>query len=142
MIDLICIRCRRLRIGSRSIPRKILIQLCTALFCLYLVFLVGIDQVSNLIGCASVATLLHFLTLASIMWMGVEAHHMYQLFVKVFGHSEHFVMRASVVAWGEFYKYHYKYEKDTKNICIYINAIREFHIQILNDYSNIKTYSS
>ena len=119
MIDLICIRCRRLRIGSRSIPRKILIQLCTALFCLYLVFLVGIDQVSNLIGCASVATLLHFLTLASIMWMGVEAHHMYQSLVKVFdAPSAHFLMKASVVAWGEFYKY-YKYDKDNKNINIH-----------------------
>ena len=95
---------RRLRTGPQSTPRKILIQLCTALFCLYLVFLVGIDRVSNLKGCAFVATLLHFLTLASIMWMGVEAHNMYLSVVKVFDvHPEHFVMKASVVAWGECY---------------------------------------
>ena len=38
------------------------------------------------------------------MWMGVEAHNMYLSVVKVFDvHPEHFVMKASVVAWGECY---------------------------------------
>ncbi|XP_072023224.1 latrophilin-like protein LAT-2 [Amphiura filiformis] len=91
----------QLRSGKNAISRKIRIQFCLALFLLYFVFLVGIDRVSHRGGCIFVAALLHFLTLASLSWMGVEAYHMYLNVVKVFDAiPEHFLLMASLVAWG------------------------------------------
>ncbi|XP_072035390.1 adhesion G-protein coupled receptor G6-like [Amphiura filiformis] len=98
---IIFISFRQLRSGNNAISRKILIQFCMALFLLYFVFLVGIDRVSHRGGCIFVAALLHFLTLVSLSWMGVEAYHMYLNVVKVFDAiPEHFLLKASLVAWG------------------------------------------
>ncbi len=88
--------------GARATSRKILIQFSLALCLLYLVFLAGIDQTRNRIGCIFVAVLLHYLTLACLMWMAVEAQNMYTNVVTVLdGQPRHFWIKASIVAWGE-----------------------------------------
>ena len=93
---------RRLRIGINAIPRQILINLCLALFFLYLIFLVGIEQVSHRNGCIFVAFLLQYLTLASLMWMSVEAYNLYLIVVRVFDSApERFVLKAAIIAWGK-----------------------------------------
>ena len=52
--------------------------------------------------CVVVAVLLHYFTLTSVAWMGVEAINMYLLFVKVVGvHISKFMWKSSVAAWGE-----------------------------------------
>ena len=94
---------RRLRIGINATPRQILINLCLALFFLYFIFLVGIDQVSHRNGCIFVAFLLQYFTLASLMWMGVEAYNLYFVVVRVFDSApERFVLKAAIVAWGKY----------------------------------------
>ncbi|XP_022103957.1 adhesion G-protein coupled receptor G2-like [Acanthaster planci] len=84
-----------------KIPSRILICLCFSLLCLYLIFLVGIEQTSSGHGCLVVAVLLHYFTLASLAWMAVEATNLYLYLVKVFNiQRRHFVLKASAVAWG------------------------------------------
>ncbi|XP_022103955.1 adhesion G-protein coupled receptor G4-like [Acanthaster planci] len=93
-------------IGIRSlrvkIPSRILICLCFSLLCLYLIFLVGIEQTSSGNGCLVVAVLLHYFTLASMAWMAVEATNMYLLLVKVINtiSMRRFMLHASLAAWG------------------------------------------
>ncbi|KAK7093252.1 hypothetical protein V1264_007041 [Littorina saxatilis] len=49
-----------------------------------LVFLIGIDQVSNKTGCAVIAGFLHFLFLASFFWMAMEGLQIYMKLVLIF----------------------------------------------------------
>ncbi|KAK7093254.1 hypothetical protein V1264_007043 [Littorina saxatilis] len=49
-----------------------------------LLFLVGIDQVSNKTGCAVIAGFLHFFFLASFFWMATEGLQIYMKLVLVF----------------------------------------------------------
>ncbi|XP_038061128.1 adhesion G-protein coupled receptor G4-like [Patiria miniata] len=82
-------------------PSCILICFSFSLLCLYLVFLVGIEQTSSRIGCIIVAVLMHYFTLSSMAWMGVEATNLYLKLVKVFNSNvEHFMVKASIAAWG------------------------------------------
>lgn len=76
-------------------------NLCVSLMLLLIVFVVGAGQTGNLIGCRIVACLLHFLVLASVMWMGVEGYNMYMCFVQVMAtYQAKFMLKASAVAWG------------------------------------------
>ena len=63
---------------------------------------------------------LQYLTLASLMWMGVEAVNLYQKLVRIFeGPVRHFVLKATVIAWGEFYlKRREVKERDIGNMLI------------------------
>ena len=64
--------------------------------------MIGIDQTNSSGGCAFVAALLHYLTLSSVCWMGVEAVNLYLLIVKVFNADvSYFMLKASLVAWGK-----------------------------------------
>ena len=81
--------------------QPILMNLCVSLMLLLIVFIVGAGQTGNLIGCRIVACLLHFLVLASVMWMGVEGYNMYMCFVQVMAtYQSKFMLKASAVAWG------------------------------------------
>ena len=91
---------RRLR---QKHPQQILINLCFALLGLYLVFVIGIDQPSWGNGCVTVAVLIHFFCMASIVWMGVEAFSMYLMFVKVMNtYTPNLLLKSCLVGWGEF----------------------------------------
>ena len=76
-------------------------SLCISLMLLLIVFIAGAGRTENLIGCRIVALLLHYLTLSSIMWMGVEGYNMYMSFVQVMAtYQSKFMLKASLVAWG------------------------------------------
>ncbi|XP_072026108.1 adhesion G-protein coupled receptor G4-like [Amphiura filiformis] len=82
-------------------PQRILICLSFTLLCLYIVFVAGVDRTDSDAGCKVVAVLLHYLTLSSVSWMGVEAVNLYLLIVKVFdAHVSHFMLKACLAAWG------------------------------------------
>ncbi|XP_071943681.1 adhesion G-protein coupled receptor G7-like [Antedon mediterranea] len=83
-------------------PKKILCNLCASLLCLYIVFLVGIDQNKrNEYGCTAVGAILHYFLLSSIFWMTVQAVMMYYLFVKVLNsHVSNFLLKSILFAWG------------------------------------------
>ena len=66
-----------------------------------MVFLAGIEQTSYRKGCIAAAVLMHYFSLTSMAWMGVEAANLYLKLVKVFDSNvSHFMIKASVVAWG------------------------------------------
>ena len=91
--------CRSLR---EKVPSRILVSFACSLLCLYTVFLVGIEQTSSRVGCIIVAILIHYFTLASVVWMGVEAFNLYLKLVKVFNADvRNFMIKASILAWGE-----------------------------------------
>ncbi|XP_064416930.1 adhesion G protein-coupled receptor E1 isoform X2 [Latimeria chalumnae] len=72
--------CRSLY-GTRN---TIHLHLCISLFLAYLIFLTGITQTNNKVGCAIVAGLLHFFFLASFCWMCLEGIQLYLMVVRVF----------------------------------------------------------
>ena len=89
--------------GSKT-PQKILICLSFTLLCLYVVFVVGIGQTDESIVCAIIAALLHYWTLSSVCWMGVQAVNMYFKLVKILPsgyENPHFMLMASLAAWGK-----------------------------------------
>ncbi|XP_072032041.1 adhesion G-protein coupled receptor G2-like isoform X1 [Amphiura filiformis] len=90
--------CRGLRI---SLQRKILIQFCISMLGLYFAFLIGIDSTHSEIGCIIVAALLHYFVLTTVLWMGVEARHMYiTLVTEADRAGRKFMIKASFFAWG------------------------------------------
>ncbi|XP_073421983.1 adhesion G-protein coupled receptor G2 isoform X2 [Dendrobates tinctorius] len=88
----------------RDYPSKILIQLCAALVCLNLTFLLNpwialYDDIPGL--CISVAAFLHYFVLVSITWMGLEAFHMYLSLVKVFNtYVRKYILKFCIIGWG------------------------------------------
>ncbi|XP_075710137.1 adhesion G-protein coupled receptor G2 isoform X2 [Rhinoderma darwinii] len=88
----------------RDYPSKILIQLCAALVCLNLTFLLNpwIALYNDIPGlCISVAAFLHYFLLVSITWMGLEAFHMYLSLVKVFNtYIRKYILKFCIIGWG------------------------------------------
>ncbi|XP_036355741.1 adhesion G-protein coupled receptor G2-like [Octopus sinensis] len=82
---------------------KILINLCVSLAITTLIFLVGMQPYASkkLPACKAVAALLHYFLLTSLMWMAVEALHVFLAAVVVFKtFQSHFLLTSSIVAWG------------------------------------------
>ncbi|XP_030850153.1 adhesion G-protein coupled receptor G2 isoform X3 [Strongylocentrotus purpuratus] len=89
---------RKLR-GKR--PQQIIVNLCFALLCLYVIFVIGIDRPTWRISCTVVAILLHYFCLASLAWMGVEAFSMYMSFVRVMDtYIPKLLLKCCLVGWG------------------------------------------
>uniref|UniRef100_H3B957 Adhesion G protein-coupled receptor G4b n=1 Tax=Latimeria chalumnae TaxID=7897 RepID=H3B957_LATCH len=87
----------------RDNPSKILINLCTALLMLNLVFLLNswLASFNNYGLCISVAIFLHYFLLASFTWMGLEAMHMYFALVKVFNiYIPNYILKLCIAGWG------------------------------------------
>ncbi|KAG9335316.1 hypothetical protein JZ751_005365 [Albula glossodonta] len=86
----------------RDYPSKILINLSVALIGLNLVFLVNSWLSSYSEGlCIAVAAILHYFTLASFSWMGLEAVHMYLALVKVFNtYVPSYMLKFCILGWG------------------------------------------
>ena len=82
---------------------KIHFQLAIAMFCLLLVFMVGINRNENEIVCTAMSALIHYFTLATVFWMGAEAVLMFQKLIIVFGKItvKYFVI-VSLVCWCKF----------------------------------------
>ncbi|RUS82142.1 hypothetical protein EGW08_010116, partial [Elysia chlorotica] len=82
---------------------KTLLNLCSALLVLNIMFLVGTLDVSGFSrsACVGVAMCVHYSLLASLLWMLVEAVDMYQALVTVFNKYENFyLIKRCIVAWG------------------------------------------
>ncbi|XP_069468904.1 adhesion G-protein coupled receptor G4 [Ambystoma mexicanum] len=84
-------------------PSKILMNLCTALLMLNLIFLLNnwLSSFNNYGLCISAAVLLHYFLLVSFTWMGLEAVHMYFALVKVFNvYIPNYILKFCAVGWG------------------------------------------
>ena len=82
------------------------VQLCIAMFSMLLVFLVGINKTSVKGGCVTVSVLIHYFTLASVMWMGAEAVLMFQKLVLVFVRiTTRHIIAVSFICWCEYIYY-------------------------------------
>ncbi len=91
---------RRLRKRDAT---KFHVQLCVAIGCMLIVFVVGVDR-SEVFGiCVTMSALIQYFTLASVMWMGAEALLMFQKLVIVFIQftTRYFVI-VSLVCWRKF----------------------------------------
>ena len=79
---------------------KIHLQLCITLFCLLLVFMVGIERGENEIVCTAMSALIHYFTLAAVFWMGAEAALLFQKLIILFGRItvKYFVI-VSLICW-------------------------------------------
>ena len=67
-----------------------------------LVFIAGIDQTRVYGGCVTVSVLIHYFSLAAVMWMGAEAVLMFHKLVFVFRKvTKREIILTSVVCWGE-----------------------------------------
>ncbi|XP_047427407.1 adhesion G protein-coupled receptor E2 isoform X2 [Mugil cephalus] len=72
-------------IRSIKSPRTTIhLHLCISLFIANLVFLSGISQTTNRVGCGVVAGLLHFFYLAAFCWMCLEGIQLFRMVVLVF----------------------------------------------------------
>ncbi|GFR69280.1 G-protein coupled receptor, partial [Elysia marginata] len=89
---------KKLRQGR---PQQTLFQLSLALLLSWVVFLAGIERTSNHDGCIAVAAILHYLILASFMWMLMEALLQYLLFVRVMNsYFTNYMWKTSIPSWG------------------------------------------
>nr|XP_008177224.1 adhesion G-protein coupled receptor G4 [Chrysemys picta bellii] len=87
----------------RDYPSKILLNLCTALLMLNLVFLVNswLSSFNNHGLCITVAVFLHYFLLAAFTWMGLESLHMYFAFIKVFSiYIPNYILKFCIAGWG------------------------------------------
>ncbi|CAI9743413.1 adhesion G-protein coupled receptor G6-like [Octopus vulgaris] len=97
---IIHICCKNLR---KLMASKILINLCVSLAITNLIFLVGMQPYASKItdACKAVAVLLHYFLMTSLMWMAVEALHVFLAAVVVFKtFQSHFLLTSSIVAWA------------------------------------------
>eukprot|EP00057_Strongylocentrotus_purpuratus_P012455 XP_011666929.1 PREDICTED: G-protein coupled receptor 126 [Strongylocentrotus purpuratus] len=87
---------------------RILMCLCITLLFLYVFFIImtaldrypGEREVSPGL-CGVIAAVLHFTTLSSMSWMGVEGINMFLMVVRVMdSYIPLFMMKASIIAWG------------------------------------------
>ncbi|XP_064631165.1 uncharacterized protein LOC135489650 [Lineus longissimus] len=85
----------------RERATMILLNLCSSLLLLYVVFMTSTLLTSSYHGCALANILRLYFLLASLIWNGVEGVNMYIKLVRVVGsHISHFVWKAAAVAWG------------------------------------------
>ncbi|XP_078544724.1 adhesion G-protein coupled receptor G4 [Lissotriton helveticus] len=84
-------------------PSKILMNLCSALLMLNMMFLINnwVSSFKIYELCISAAILLHYFLLVSFTWMGLEAVHMYFALVKVFNvYVRNYILKFCIVGWG------------------------------------------
>ncbi|XP_017309583.1 adhesion G protein-coupled receptor E2 isoform X3 [Ictalurus punctatus] len=81
---LICILTFWLVRAIQSTRTTIHLHLCISLFLADFIFLVGISQTDNKVGCGVVAGLLHFFFLAVFCWMCLEGVQLFRMVVLVF----------------------------------------------------------
>ncbi|KAK3719200.1 hypothetical protein RRG08_061509 [Elysia crispata] len=96
ILSFLCIK--KLRQGR---PQQTMFQLSVALLLSWVVFLAGVNRTSDHTGCVVVAALLHYLILASFMWMLMEAVVQFLLFVRVMNpHISHYMWKMGLPSWG------------------------------------------
>ena len=82
---------------------KFHIQLCIALFCMLLFFLVGINRTENDVACTVMSLVILYFTLAAVLWMGAEAVLMFQKLIIVFGRiTTRYIVVVSLTCWCKY----------------------------------------
>uniref|UniRef100_A0A3B5AXS7 EGF-like module-containing mucin-like hormone receptor-like 1 n=1 Tax=Stegastes partitus TaxID=144197 RepID=A0A3B5AXS7_9TELE len=84
---LICILTFSMIRSIQSPRTTIHLHLCISLFIANVIFLAGISQTENRVGCAVVAGMLHFFYLAAFCWMCLEGIQLFRMVVLVFNTS-------------------------------------------------------
>lgn len=87
----------------RDYPSKILVNLCTALLMLNLLFLVNpwLSSFNNHGLCITVAVFLHYFLLVAFTWMGLESVHMY-FALKVFRiYMPNYILKFCIAGWDK-----------------------------------------
>lgn len=88
---------RKLRQREAS---KYHVQLCVAMLCMLLVFVTGVEETEVYGGCIAVSALLHYFTLAAVLWMSAEAILMFKKLIFVFEKTtKKFVITISLLCW-------------------------------------------
>ena len=78
-------------------------QLSIAIFGMMLSFVTGIERTQNVGGCVTVSLLVHYFSLASMMWMAAEAWLMFQKFVIIFVQiTTRYIVIVSLICWRKF----------------------------------------
>ena len=107
--DYLLIALRKLRQKDAS---KFHIQLCLAmLFMLTVSFVLVVYSAERFPiiyeGCVAVSVLVHYFSLASVMWMGAEALLMFKKLVLVFSEvTAKFIVSVSIVCWSMLIPYY------------------------------------
>ncbi|XP_031336260.1 latrophilin Cirl [Photinus pyralis] len=70
--------------GLKSDRTTIHCNLCVCLLIAELLFLVGIDQTDNRLGCGFIAAFLHYFFLCAFVWMFFEGFQLYVMLIEVF----------------------------------------------------------
>ena len=98
----------RSRLYRNNVPNQILLNFCTALSLMLIVFLVApetkLSKMSTSVWCRTSAVAMHYFLLAVFFWMAVEAFNMYRAFVKVFpagSSSSKNMLKYCLFAWGK-----------------------------------------
>ncbi|GFO40871.1 G-protein coupled receptor [Plakobranchus ocellatus] len=96
MLSFFCIKkLRKIR------PQQVMFQLSIALLLSWIVFLAGMDRTSDHGSCIATAAILHYLILASFLWMLMEGIVQCLLFMKVMtSYFSHFWWKAALLSWG------------------------------------------
>lgn len=87
-----------------SIHGQIILNICTALFGLYVFFLVAAHVTSVTVLCGFVSALLHYFILVFFAWTAAEAIYLYIKLVKVMGVDKYetgFTWKAGLLAWSK-----------------------------------------
>ncbi|XP_014771756.1 adhesion G-protein coupled receptor G2 [Octopus bimaculoides] len=82
---------------------KVLVNLCCSLAVTNLIFLISMRAFTMkiIIVCKTMAAMLHYFLLTSLMWMTVEALHVcLALFLTLRTYQKSFMVRSSILAWG------------------------------------------
>ncbi|XP_073214561.1 adhesion G-protein coupled receptor G2-like [Lepidochelys kempii] len=122
----------------RDYPSKILVNLCTALLMLNLLFLVNpwLSSFNNQGLYITVAVFLHYFLLVAFSWMGLESVHMY-FALKVFRiYIPNYILKFCIAGWGLFiFVYHCLMKETVRKQCRVHFCWGRFR---LNNYSGLQ----
>ena len=90
-----------LRNLRKALHVKLLLNLCAALFGLYVTFIISTVSMSVPVLCGVVSALMHYFFLAVFFWMGAEAIHLHRKLVSVFKPDiKSYILIAMAICWG------------------------------------------
>ena len=85
----------------QSRPQQTLFNIALSMLFSWVTFLAGFERVDSEVGCLVVAALLHYLILASFLWMLVEGVLQFLLLVKVKKRAmSRYMIKTALPAWG------------------------------------------
>ncbi|XP_052079943.1 uncharacterized protein LOC127718086 [Mytilus californianus] len=88
---------------NREKSSRILLNMCVSMLLMNVAFLMMAETTKSESSalCTTIAILLHYFLLTSLMWMLTEAINMYHALITVFTtYSSQFILRRCVIAWG------------------------------------------